>query len=129
MRTVNFTQTLTLQAASLAHRARDAILPIRGQILRIPSVCHIGAYPDELQLHSLEELKDAPLLSKRSMELFWGYYSPPDPFHIDASPLLAESFEGLVPAYVQIAGMDPLRDEGLAYVEKLKQAGYVFSFA
>lgn len=71
----------------------------------------------------MEELKDAPFLEKRSMELFWGYYNPPDPRHPDVSPLLNKNFKGLAPAYVQISGMDPLRDEGLAYADKLKQAG------
>ena len=38
------------------------------------------------------------------------------------APLLAESFAGLPPAFVQIAGADPLRDEGLTYEEKLREA-------
>ncbi len=92
-------------------------------MLRIPSVCHIDCYPPELNLHSVNELKDAPILSRRSLELFWGYYNPPDPRDPDASPLLRADFHGLAPAYMQVAGMDPLRDEGLAYSEKLKSAG------
>lgn len=91
--------------------------------MRIPSVCHIDCYPAELELKSLEELKDAPLLSERSMELFYGYLNPPRPSDPEASPLLNTTFKGHPPTYMQIAGMDPLRDEGLAYADKLRDAG------
>ena len=39
------------------------------------------------------------------------------------SPLLAEDVSGLAPAYVAVAGFDPLRDEGIAYAERLRAAG------
>ncbi|KAH7141877.1 alpha/beta hydrolase fold-domain-containing protein [Dactylonectria macrodidyma] len=111
------------EAAVLAHRARDRGIQLRGQILRIPATCHIDCYPPELQLYSMEELKYAPLLSKHSMELFYGYYNPPDPSSPEVSPLLNQNFFGLAPAYLQVAGLDPLRDEGLAYAEKLRESG------
>ncbi|KIV78544.1 hypothetical protein PV11_06189 [Exophiala sideris] len=110
-------------SAVLSHRVKDGSLPIKGSIMRIPSVCHIDRYPAQLGLHSLEELKDAPLLSKRSMELFYGYLNPPDTSDPEASPLLNPSFQGHPPTYMQVAGMDPLRDEGLAYADKLREAG------
>jgi acetyl esterase len=39
------------------------------------------------------------------------------------SPLLAGNFAGLPPAYVMVAGFDPLHDEGEAYAHKLQAAG------
>lgn len=39
------------------------------------------------------------------------------------SPLLADTFDDQPPALVVTAGFDPLRDEGRAYVERLRAAG------
>ena len=45
-----------------------------------------------------------------------------DAMNVYASPLLAANFEGLPPATVVTAGFDPLRDQGVAYAERLEDA-------
>ena len=58
------------------------------------------------------------------MEWFWNQYAPgtpPDDPKI--SPLRLRTFPDLPPTLVATAEYDPLRDEGIAYAEKLKNAG------
>lgn len=41
----------------------------------------------------------------------------------EVSPFLYEPLGDLPPAYFQICGLDPLRDEGLVYAQRLAEAG------
>lgn len=43
-------------------------------------------------------------------------------------PLLATTQEGLPPAFLQIGGIDPLRDDGLVYEQALREAGVKTKF-
>jgi acetyl esterase len=65
------------------------------------------------------------LLDQRSIDWFQSHYLPKDVDRADPrlSPLAAKDATGLPPAYIVTAGFDPLRDEGVAYAEKLRQAG------
>lgn len=51
------------------------------------------------------------------------YHGEDNASNPDVSPLLAESLEGLPPAYIQICGLDPFRDEAFLYERLLKEAG------
>lgn len=44
------------------------------------------------------------------------------------SPLLAADVSGIAPAYVAVAGFDPLRDEGEAYARKLAEHGVAVTY-
>ena len=39
------------------------------------------------------------------------------------SPLAASDFSGLAPCFISVAGVDPLRDDGVEYVRRLIGAG------
>ncbi|EMD36119.1 hypothetical protein CERSUDRAFT_53128 [Gelatoporia subvermispora B] len=111
--------------AVVAHRARDdpffADKPITGQLMMVPGIVHPDAHPDEYksELTSVEENKDAPTFDK--VDLYRCYSAnPKDP---ECSPLLYPSHANLPPAYLQICGRDPLRDEGILYERVLREAG------
>jgi acetyl esterase len=107
-------------AAVVAHEARDAGAPaIRFQLLIYP-VVELGF------THASHQLKEdaLPVLGE-TMIWFRDHYlgSPSDRADWRASPLLANTFSGLPPAFVLTAGYDPLADEGRAYAEKLAGNG------
>jgi acetyl esterase len=104
-----------------ALRARDEAGPrIDLQLLVYPVTDHDFTTPSYVE-HGDSGL----LLGSAEMAWFWDHYAPDEQDRSDprASPLRAADHSGLPPAYVVIAEYDPLRDEGLAYAEKLRAAG------
>ena len=106
-------------AAVAALRARDEGL--RGlalQVLIYPGTDRVGDHP------SIVENGQGYLLTTEMRAFFERAYLPPGTDRTDwrVSPLLG-SHEGAAPAHVVIAEFDPLRDEGAAYAEALRQAG------
>lgn len=109
-------------AAVCAHRARDRGGPALAlQVLVYPVTDHDLTTPSNLEHGSGPET----FLTTDEMAWFWDHYVPvaaarDDP---EASPLRAADLTRLPPAIVLTAEYDPLRDDGLAYVERLRQAG------
>ncbi len=108
-------------AAVVTQLARDAGGPsIAFQLLRYPATAW------DFSLPSFTENADAPILDLRAIELFSRWYVgdveandlPPT-----LAPARAESLADLPPAYIAIAGYDPLRDDGARYAELLRAAG------
>ncbi|MEX1103602.1 MAG: alpha/beta hydrolase [Dehalococcoidia bacterium] len=107
-------------AAAVAHVAKAAGGPdISFQALVYP----VTDYGVDTQ--SYQDNAEGYLLTKASMEWFWGHYvnTPADGADPRVSPLRAADLSGLPPAFVITAEFDPLRDEGEAYAKRLKGAG------
>ncbi|KAL6305735.1 Alpha/Beta hydrolase protein [Sparassis latifolia] len=115
-------------AAHVAYCARDdpffAKMPITGQCLQAPCLLHpetdAGKYKTELL--SMEQNKDSPSLTRAEM-VYLAHQLKIPPSDLGLSLLLQPSHAGLPPLYVQIAGWDPLRDEGLLYAKLLREVG------
>lgn len=108
-----------LAAVACLH-ARDGRGPaIAFQLLIYPAVDQRCGHP------SHRENAEGYLLTRDAIEYFRSKYLPRREDWTDwrASPLLAESHAKLPPAYILVAGFDPLRDEGRAYAERLEASG------
>ncbi len=108
-------------ATVVAMRCRDAGGPtLAAQVLIYP-VTDVSSF----ETGSHRELGEGYFLTRAGMEWFTGHYlaSADQKRHPEASPLLAPNLSGLPPALVITAEFDPLRDEGEAYAQRLKQAG------
>jgi acetyl esterase len=109
-------------AAAVALMARDRGGPrIDYQVLIYPVTAPARASAFE----SYSVNGQGYMLTSDAMEWFWDHYveDPADAQLPYASPLLAPDLSGLPPALVVTAEFDPLRDEGLAYAARLKDAG------
>jgi acetyl esterase len=96
-------------AAVVARRARDRDLPLQLQLLVYPALdlsASIGGSLDEYR--------------------YWveQYLGPNgEPNQPDVSPLLAADLRGVAPAVILSCGLDPLREQADAYVQRLQKAG------
>ena len=77
-----------------------------------------------LNTPSMRDFKERYGLTAAGLQRYWNLYlDGADGFQPDASPLRADDLAGLPPTYVLTAEFDVLRDEGEAFVGKLREAG------
>jgi acetyl esterase len=108
-------------AAVVAQLARDAGGPaIRLQLLWYPATTWDPSLP------SFTENADAPILGRHAVGVFSRWYAADVDLKNPPSTLVpakAADLTGLAPAYIAVAGYDPLRDDGVRYGELLAAAG------
>ncbi len=101
-------------------------------VTRLPTPLHIAfqllIYPStdmRRQSASHQTNGQGYVLTADTISYFQGHYTGDEAKYADwrASPLLCDNLTNLPPAFVMTAGYDPLRDEGLAYAQRLTEAG------
>ena len=113
-------------SAVVALALRDDARRPAFQVLIYPATDLTRALPS----HAL--FRDSFFLSKAAGDWYLGHYlpEPADATKPLASPLFVADLSRLPPALVITAGFDPLRDEGKAYADRMREAGvdveYVF---
>ena len=91
------------------------------QLLVYPTLTPTGT----ADFPSLEENGEGYSMTRGGLTWFWDHLlsGPGAGEQPPAAPLDVDDVSDLPPATVVVAGFDPLRDEGLAYVERLAAAG------
>lgn len=102
---------------------------VTGLLLAMPWLLHIDNYPFHLfkspHLSSKEQCVDAPVVPRRRMRLFTDLLAADSPD--DALLNIALTPDNMLTLWpktaIIVAGMDPLRDDGLIFAKRLQQAG------
>ena len=106
-------------AACMAHRCREAQIPLSAQVLIYPWI------DGKLNNPSIDRNGSGYLLEKATMFWFQHQYTPnpADRCLPEVSPCYATDFAHLAPAFILTAEFDPLLDDGAKYAEQLRTAG------
>lgn len=105
-------------AANLALLLRDhGAPPPTYQVLAYPATDRFDSWP------SYTERADGYILDRKLMRWYFGHFLPQSPDERYLYPLAREDLAGLPATLMLTAEFDPLRDEGVAFAARLKQAG------
>ena len=107
-------------AAAVALRARDEDGP---RLVHQSLICPV--VDNDFERPSYVENAEGYGLSYDTMRYFWDCYvsSEADATNPYVAPMAADDLSGLASAFVLTCEYDPLRDEGEAYAERLREAG------
>ncbi len=104
-------------AACLAQRAADGALPpVAYQLLHQPVL-------DDRITPSKREFRASPAFDSEAADLMWGHYLGERAGSDSAVPARRTRLDGLPPALITCAEIDPFRDEAVDYALRLLQAG------
>jgi len=102
-------------AACLAHGVAGGP-PVLFQLLHQPVL-------DDRATASKAEFRTSPAFDSEAADLMWRYYLGPEAASGDAVPARRDRFDGLPPALITCAEIDPFRDEAVGYAQQLLRAG------
>jgi len=97
---------------------------LRRQPAAVPVIAQVPFYPGvdtTDQAGSMQQFGDGYLLTRDSIDYFYGHYQTVDD-DVRTNPILGE-LEGTPPTILMTAGLDPLRDQGRRYAARLIEAG------
>ena len=112
------------------HLAAISALAMRDEASLPPLALQYLIYPVtdcDFERPSMLANANGRLLETDGMRWFWDHFCP-DPGQRGtwtASPIRAESLEGVAPAIVALAAHDPLYSEGIAYARRLEESGVI----
>jgi acetyl esterase len=107
-------------AAAVAQMARDRTgVAVAFQLLIYPVI------DDRMETASMKAFSTTPVWNSVSNAQMWDHYLGVKRDYVSnyAAPGRATDLADLPPAYIMTAELDPLRDEGIAYGQRLMQAG------